>query len=810
MIWASLQTGLLNTNYTPAMICGPEDPLLNDSLDCFHSSAMARALCDDHDTAEQTGVLGNDQKLGSRGNRGIHLTTASGRSSRCGVSSSPCDVVFSRRHFCGGSRAATPTSHSRSCRKADYAERRVPPTPSLKSRPESSAEAVMNWSTTVQQLQWPVLAQRPQTPLGVETPALRRPSVMASARSSTPTPTRPSSRAHTPAMIRPRPTSTPRDLLPVIALTRWELDDIEPASSPSPMLCDTPSTIVVPPHTEDTPSYGRLLVPPAAPILLREALPASETLEEVREPEMRTGGLLRRHHSPTLERMLQKSARKLENAKSKSAKVERKADIAILPEASLSASEAKAIQHFYNRQVVPDSVVQSDRQSNYMADELIIGARELSGHERERIGTVFRQLNPSMGNVLWSTLAQRLSERLTPVHVQRIGAYFQFPARFRIGGYQERVSLLISCTQEKRARICFGILDVDCDGCIGARDVFATFQSASKLSGDPLQAQNNVGGKSYSVTFMMRQPLGIEVSMSPSSRMVVSMVVPGGLADQRGLQRGDWVLQANGFDVETLELEEIQTLIREQVRPLHLVMFRGTLEMPVFSPLDFDRLLRGLRERMTSRVWMTLISVRSLRSDAGTHGIPDVYCTCEILGKAGAKVQTKAASDNLEPVWNEDKVISSYMVGDNLRFTVRYRNSTSRSDELLGRAVLPGARLVVGMDAADVGAEVGDSRDLEAKRSHSVCADSSVDGTERGGEGGGGFDGELDLLDNCGVVAGTLRLKAQVMGEGGISFNDFMELHGSNDFAFYESIAQVLTGGSPATAASRGRGAGAA
>lgn len=92
-----------------------------------------------------------------------------------------------------------------------------------------------------------------------------------------------------------------------------------------------------------------------------------------------------------------------------------------------------------------------------------------------------------------------------------------------------------------------------------------------------------------------------------------------------------------------------------------------------------------------SRLQVHMISARRLRaadfSFMGT-GSSDPFCTCEVLGDAEMKVETKHKTKTLEPVWDETHEIPRWIQGAAIEFKVFDYDRGSAAD-LLGRAELP-------------------------------------------------------------------------------------------------------------------------
>ncbi|CAE7365550.1 MCTP1 [Symbiodinium natans] len=92
---------------------------------------------------------------------------------------------------------------------------------------------------------------------------------------------------------------------------------------------------------------------------------------------------------------------------------------------------------------------------------------------------------------------------------------------------------------------------------------------------------------------------------------------------------------------------------------------------------------------------VTLISATGLRSAETAPSKADSYCTCEIAGRTKyQRLQTKTATDSLDPVWNEKKEVVDYLPGEALRFAIHDSDQgrSSQVDELLGSCVMPSSQ----------------------------------------------------------------------------------------------------------------------
>lgn len=82
------------------------------------------------------------------------------------------------------------------------------------------------------------------------------------------------------------------------------------------------------------------------------------------------------------------------------------------------------------------------------------------------------------------------------------------------------------------------------------------------------------------------------------------------------------------------------------------------------------------------RVW--LYGVWNLReSELASY----IFCTCEVPGKAGARITTKAAEFTTAVVWNREEFINEYAIGDPLVCRI-WKKSYGRPDIFLGEATL--------------------------------------------------------------------------------------------------------------------------
>jgi len=373
-------------------------------------------------------------------------------------------------------------------------------------------------------------------------------------------------------------------------------------------------------------------------------------------------------------------------------------------------------------------------------------ARELSSAEREGIAAVFRELGEDRsdrdshghGTAAWTDVVQRLSGALSAAHIQRLGALFDFPKRFRLAKYAERVGFLLTADVEQRLQVCFALLDVDGDAALGAHDVFTALMACGRCQKD---VPDDVAvGITRSATFANPGRTGLDLREDMVAIEVLA-VLPGSPADQQGVLPGDRVTHVNGASVEALLRQDALRLL-SKVRPLQVEFLRLPRKRPMILPDDV-RQLPGLRENaVATRIRVSVLGA-SLSEDRGPV---DMHCTCEIQGKARSRFQTKTVNSS-DRIWNETRHIADFVAGDSLVF----RLQSSRSEDL-GRATL------------------------------------SADQVRAG------FDGELPM-DGEGL---RLRVRAQCLGDRGIGLSEFVDLwHQQGEPSFYTALAKTLTGTVP-------------
>eukprot|EP00931_Biecheleriopsis_adriatica_P019967 TRINITY_DN13465_c0_g1_i1.p1 TRINITY_DN13465_c0_g1~~TRINITY_DN13465_c0_g1_i1.p1 ORF type:complete len:1234 (+),score=274.20 TRINITY_DN13465_c0_g1_i1:132-3833(+) len=443
-----------------------------------------------------------------------------------------------------------------------------------------------------------------------------------------------------------------------------------------------------------------------------------------------------------------------------------------------------------------------DRQTTYASDELSAGGRELTGHEREKIATVFREMaknanaagpplterpgdkaekgkegkegekdgkqqedavrSHGMLVIPWVEVQKRLRGRLSSAHIQRLGVYFGLKGRVRIGLYLERIGYLITSTPEKRLRIAFGLLDVGGDSVIGRRDIFAALASTRIDEGS--------SGDTQDVVFTSLGLFGIDFADSDTSSLEVIGVAAASPAEMQGVKIGSRLSQVNGIAVEDLTAAEVRMLLLNPARPLALTLRcrpeqnthlqLGGSPTGMFEMSDLNKLLRTLGSDVTSsRVKIQVVSAKNLRNADSHAGKSDPYCQVEIPNKPHTRWQTRTIYDCLDPVWQEEREIPDFATGETIKFTVRDKDFGMKDGEFLGSAVL-GKKLLSAVQ-----------------------------------NGEGSFEGDLPLTEvNAQKTNSTLRVKVSFNGEGGIGLAAFEKLFADGEPAFLAPLQEMLTG----------------
>jgi len=94
--------------------------------------------------------------------------------------------------------------------------------------------------------------------------------------------------------------------------------------------------------------------------------------------------------------------------------------------------------------------------------------------------------------------------------------------------------------------------------------------------------------------------------------------------------------------------------------------------------------------RPTAKLKVTIVSARGLRQ-GGMFGFSklDPYCVCDVPGMPHMRFETPVVSNNTNPTWNSEFLITEYPLGADLHFGVWDKEPWPKRDELLGAAVLP-------------------------------------------------------------------------------------------------------------------------
>lgn len=421
---------------------------------------------------------------------------------------------------------------------------------------------------------------------------------------------------------------------------------------------------------------------------------------------------------------------------------------------------------------------QPDKQTNYITDELLQGARDLKTSERDKIEGVFREVARAANAVddkskefkwnqvtlPWTDFARHWRGKLPLAHINRLATYFGFSkTKLRSAVYVERVGLLLTCAPEKRLKIIFSLLDINGDSIIGPRDVFAALsRMCAADEPEPPPIEDDPQSKCIKALFEGTGQLGLDFQDSTESSILeVVGIVPGSPAEQQGIHPGDMLIRVNDVLVEKLTPQEVRLILTRPDRPLSLLLVRQDRKRPNLSglipPTVFQNLLRIIeqRERLSTRLKVTVVNARGLRNADGVNGgKSDPYCVCEVEGKPHVRFMTKVINNSLDPEWNEEHELANYSAGDTLKFTLRDKDIGSREDGVLGIYNLK----------ASVFLEKG-------------------------------FDQEVPLSGLPKGMKSTLALKIVNLGEGGIPFDEFAATFGGcEDIPFFPALAEELTG----------------
>ncbi|CAK0910775.1 unnamed protein product [Prorocentrum cordatum] len=88
---------------------------------------------------------------------------------------------------------------------------------------------------------------------------------------------------------------------------------------------------------------------------------------------------------------------------------------------------------------------------------------------------------------------------------------------------------------------------------------------------------------------------------------------------------------------------------------------------------------------------VTMLSAQGLERPGMCTSPPEACCVCEVKGKPRTRFQTHVEAD-ADPVWNYPEVLTEFMPGDTLTFSVYDEHEGTMGDRLLGRATLPSNR----------------------------------------------------------------------------------------------------------------------
>jgi Ca2+-binding EF-hand superfamily protein len=411
-----------------------------------------------------------------------------------------------------------------------------------------------------------------------------------------------------------------------------------------------------------------------------------------------------------------------------------------------------------------DAKIPAERQTTYLTDG-IQAERVLTGTEKASIFAIFNEIacssqedknvNPNKVAIQFKDLARRLQGQLSSAHIQRLSTYLNFTKRVRQVGYLDRMSIFISAGAEDRLRICFGILDSDGDGALGARDIFAALGSTRR---------KDRPGNTGLVDACFHHPgrTGITFNENHAGRFEVAAVEHISHAEHAGVEVNDYLVQINGQEVDALTPEAVRSQLCDPARPLRLQFYRGSQHGPdtgMLCGFDFEKLFAALQSHQRMRLKVTIIGARGLRNtDQGVGGKSDPYCTCEVYrrdvtGKPHTKFHTKVISDTLDPVWNDTRYVADFTDTDSVKFTVK---ASTKEDEILGHCILGKKQLLPN-----------------------------------------GFEGEVIMTDaekNGKGVGAAVRVKVSVMLGGGIGFSEFKQVFAHREPNFFARLCEELTG----------------
>jgi len=410
-----------------------------------------------------------------------------------------------------------------------------------------------------------------------------------------------------------------------------------------------------------------------------------------------------------------------------------------------------------------------EKQSNIQSDGLAIGTpRDLSNSERERLMSTFMAYRRVVEqpeetravahntSIAWQDVAAKLRGcGVSAQYIQRLRIYFQFPKTFKISWYTTKIGRILSLNKEQRVRMCFGILDVDGDGNIGLRDIFALL--AASRTDRTVTAGIDDNFVNVNAYFMDSASLGLVIGRDGDP--VIKHVAPSSMADMQGVKIGDRITHVGGVNVSSLCSGELRRLLDSDQRPFQMQLRRLQAKQDgkqfVFAAANCKRLMDATQAMTALKLKVTIISAKDLRNADGGRGISDPYCTLEVVGKPHTKAQTRVISDTLSPAWNEVREVVDFTPGDTLKFEIRDQDIGSKEpDELLGRVSLSMEQFIPS-----------------------------------------GFDGELTLQSAGRGQHATIRLRIECQNvAGGLGLSQFSELFGGKELSFLGKLAEMLTG----------------
>lgn len=405
--------------------------------------------------------------------------------------------------------------------------------------------------------------------------------------------------------------------------------------------------------------------------------------------------------------------------------------------------------------------------------------RPLSFQEKESIEKIFKEMagpacdEKGLGGTLlpWAEISKRLQRRLSNDHIRRFAALLSFPKRCRMDVYTDRVAILMHQDSEQMSSLCFGLLDVDGDNLLGARDIFKACSSRC-VEGDDDDDGEPATGHAVDAVFKEAGPIGVSLDFvsvpgAPVVHIKVVAVTPGSIAEAQGIRQGDRVTHVGGVPVDSSP-QEARSLLSSSERPMRIQLLRpnprAQRDPNIIPTADLKHLLAALKENSTCLLAVTFVGASDLRRVDGS--VPDAYCVCELKGKPHTRVKTRVVHDSANIFWNERHQVAGFGPSDSLKFTV-YAHHAVSNEEVLGSASL---------EASSV------------KDDH--------------------FSGILQLQE-CGKGAhSSISIKVEVLNsEQGVALAEFRQLFNTREFSFLPSLVKILSGIDTRMDPSRDRGA---